>query len=153
MATVFEKLNFKGQQEILVVNAPATFEPELSRLAGVVVRRKPAAVSEITFCLAFVTKQVEVDGLAREITAKAKGDALVWFAYPKGSSKKYKCDFNRDSGWTALGKAGFEGVRLVAIDEDWSAMRFRRVEFIKSMSRDPKRAMSPVGKKKVGAKD
>jgi hypothetical protein len=152
MATVFEKLNFKGQQEIVVVNAPSTFEPELSRLSGVVVHRKPAAVSEISFCLAFVTTQVEVDALARQITSKAKGDALVWFAYPKGSSKKYKCDFNRDSGWAALGAAGFEGVRLVAIDEDWSAMRFRRAEFIKSMSRDSKRAMSSVGKKKVARK-
>ena len=148
MATVFEKLNFKDQKEIVVVNAPATFEPELSRLDGVVVHRTAAAVPQISFFLAFVTKQQEVDTLARDVTKKAKGDALVWFAYPKGTSKKYKCDFNRDSGWAALGAAGFEGVRLVAIDEDWSAMRFRRSEFIKSMSRDPKRAMSPVGKKK-----
>ena len=34
-----------------------------------------------------------------------------------------------------MGKAGFEGVRMVAIDEDWSAVRFRRVEFIKTMTR------------------
>jgi hypothetical protein len=99
-----------------------------------------------------VTKQTEVDALARVVSAKAKGDAVVWFAYPKGTSKRYKCDFNRDSGWAALGAAGFEGVRLVAIDEDWSAMRFRRAEFIKSMSRDPQRAMSSGGKKKVARK-
>jgi hypothetical protein len=152
MASVFEKLNLKGQQEILVVNAPSSFEPELSRLAGVVVHRSAGAAAEISFCLAFVTKQREVDALARVVAAKAKGDAIVWFAYPKGTSKRYKCDFNRDSGWTALGAAGFEGVRLVAIDEDWSAMRFRRAEFIKSMSRDPKRAMSSGGKKKVTRK-
>jgi hypothetical protein len=34
-----------------------------------------------------------------------------------------------------MGKAGFEPVRMVAIDEDWSALRFRRVEFIKTMNR------------------
>ncbi len=34
-----------------------------------------------------------------------------------------------------MGKAGFEPVRMVAIDEDWSAVRFRRVEFIKTMNR------------------
>ena len=152
MASVFDKLNLKGLQEILVLNAPASFESELSQLAGVVVHKKAAAVKEISFCLAFVTKQQEVDSIARSVTAKAKGDAILWFAYPKGTSKRYKCDFNRDSGWAALGAAGFEGVRLVAIDEDWSALRFRRVEFIKSMSRDPKRAMSSVGKKKVARK-
>ena len=152
MASVFEKLNLKDQQEILVVNAPSSFEPELSRLAGVKVHRSAAAAREISFCLAFVTKQREVDALARVVAAKAKGDAIVWFAYPKGTSKKYKCEFNRDSGWASLGAAGFEGVRLVAIDEDWSALRFRRAEFIKSMSRDPKRAMSSGGKKKVARK-
>ena len=152
MASVFEKLNFKDQGEILVVNAPSSFEPELSRLAKVVVHRSVDAVAEVFFCLAFVTKQREADAIAREVTSKAKGDAIVWFAYPKGTSKKYKCDFNRDSGWAALGAAGFEGVRLVAIDEDWSAVRFRRVEFIKSMTRDSKQAMSSAGKKKVARK-
>jgi len=152
MASIFEKLNLKDHQEILVVNAPASFETELSKLKGVAVRRSPKQVSGIAFSLAFVTKQEEVDALAGAIASKAKGDAIVWFAYPKGTSKKYKCDFNRDRGWAALGKAGFEGVRQVAIDEDWSALRFRRAEFIKSMKRDAKRAMSSGGKKKVAKK-
>ena len=47
----------------------------------------------------------------------------------------YKCDFNRDTGWSVLKSAGFDTVRAVAIDEDWSALRFRRAEFIKSTSR------------------
>jgi len=152
MASIFEKLNLKDHQEILVVNAPASFETELSKLKGVAVRRSPKQVSGIAFSLAFVTKQDEVDALAGAIASKAKGDAIVWFAYPKGTSKKYKCDFNRDRGWAVLGKAGFEGVRQVAIDEDWSALRFRRAEFIKSMKRDSKRAMSSGGKKKVAKK-
>ena len=28
--------------------------------------------------------------------------------------------------------AGFDSVRMVAIDEDWSALRFRRLEYVKS---------------------
>jgi hypothetical protein len=152
MASIFEKLNLKDQREILVVNAPTSFEAELSKLKGVAVQRDPKKMAEIPFSLAFVTKQQEVDTIARAITSKAKGDAIVWFAYPKGTSKKYKCDFNRDTGWAALGKAGFEPVRMVAIDEDWSAVRFRRAEFIKSMTRDPKHAMSSSGKKKAAKK-
>ena len=82
-----------------------------------------------------MTKQDEVDALAPEIAARAKGDAAVWFAYPKGTSKKYKCDFNRDTGWAALNAAGFDTVRSIAIDEDWTGLRFRRKEFIKSSKR------------------
>jgi hypothetical protein len=99
-----------------------------------------------------VTKQKEVDALAKTVARKATGDAIVWFAYPKGTSKKYKCDFNRDTGWASLGAAGFEGVRMVAIDEDWSALRFRRMEFIKTMTRDKKRDMTKQGKKKMAKK-
>ena len=73
-----------------------------------------------------------MDALAAKVAKRAKGDAVVWFAYPKGTSKKYKCDFNRDTGWDALKSAGFDTVRAVAIDEDWTGLRFRRVEFIKS---------------------
>jgi hypothetical protein len=84
------------------------------------------------FILAFVTHKIEVDALAHPIDARAKGDAIVWFAYPKGTSKKYKCDFNRDNGWDSMQALGFDTVRAVAIDEDWSALRLRRKEYIKS---------------------
>ena len=149
MSIIFNKLNLKGQTEILVLNAPESFEPELAALNNVTIWRNAGDVKEIAFSLAFVTRQKEVDAIAKTVALKAKGDAIVWFAYPKGTSKKYQCEFNRDTGWAALGAAGFEGVRMVAIDEDWSALRFRRVEFIQTMARDKKRAMTKRGKKKV----
>ena len=133
MAT-FVKLNLKDQAEIVVLNAPASFEPELKSLKGVTVRRD-AKGGDIDFSLAFVMTQKEVDTLGPQVAKKAKGDAVVWFAYPKGSSKMYKSQINRDNGWAVMGDAGFEPVRMVAIDEDWSAVRFRRVEFIKTMNR------------------
>jgi hypothetical protein len=75
-----------------------------------------------------------------------KDDEVIWLAYPKLSSKKYTCEFNRDTGWQALGDIGFEGVRMVAIDEDWSALRFRRAENIKTIIRSF--AMSKKGREK-----
>jgi hypothetical protein len=150
MDAVFKKLNFKDQPEILVINHPASFQPNLDAMAGLAeIQNDPAKAGKIHFALAFVTKQVEVDTLATQIAAKTEGDALVWFAYPKGTSKKYKCEFNRDNGWDVLGKLGFEPVRMVAIDEDWSALRFRRAEYIKTMVRNEKLALSKEGKARV----
>jgi hypothetical protein len=131
MPTLFEKLNLKLQREIVVINAPSSFEPELATLKDVVVLRDAKRAKVIHFAIAFATKQAEVDVLSKALAAKAEGDALIWFAYPKGTSKKYKCEFNRDTGWDVLRSAGFDTVRAVAIDEDWSALRFRRLEFIK----------------------
>lgn len=135
MPFVFDKLNLKDQGEILVVNAPASFEPEIKRLSGVTVLRNPADAKTIHFSLAFVTRKADLNDLAKRLCPKAEGDAVLWFAYPKGTSKKYKCDFNRDTGWDYVRAAGFDSVRQVSIDEDWSALRFRHVEFIKSTVR------------------
>ena len=149
MADVWGKLNLKDHDEILVVNAPASFEREVKTLDGVTVKRKPADVKQIGFFLAFVTTQKEMDDLARVVAKKSVPDAVVWFAYPKGTSKKYTSEISRDTGNEALGEAGFEPVRMVAIDEDWTAKRFRRVAFIKNLTRDPRALVSQEAKKRV----
>jgi len=145
-STIFKKLNLKDQTTIVVLNAPSSFESEIENLQNVTVHRNLPAPTPIIFALSFVTQQAEVDSTVKSLARLMEGDAIIWFAYPKGSSKRYTCDFNRDTGWAALGELGFEGVRQVAIDEDWSALRFRRVEFIKSFKRDASRALSAKGR-------
>jgi len=135
MATLFEKLNLGDRQQILVLNAPASFNGDLAKLPVLTIHRQIESVAEIQFSIVFVTRKSEVDALAPAVAARAVGDATVWFAYPKGTSKKYKCDFNRDTGWDALKALGWDTVRAVAIDEDWTALRFRRVEYIKPRSK------------------
>jgi hypothetical protein len=152
MSPIVEKLNLKDHARIVVLNAPRSFEPELAKLRGIAILSNLANASDIKFSLAFVTRQQEVEALGKAIAAKAKGDAVVWFAYPKGTSKKYKSEINRDNGWQVLGDAGFEPVRSVAIDEDWSASRFRRVEFIKTMTRARKLRMTSQGKARPAKK-
>ncbi|HEY4442808.1 MAG TPA: hypothetical protein VGN30_00895 [Steroidobacteraceae bacterium] len=132
MASAFKKLNLTTQREIVVFNVPASFDPELAGLDGVKIVRNPKKPAGVQFALAFVRQQVELDRLSTILAARSAGDALLWFAYPKGTSKRYTCDFNRDSGWEVIRNAGFDSVRQIAIDEDWSALRFRRVEYIKS---------------------
>lgn len=148
MTPLFKKLNFKDQEEILVLNAPESFESELQMLDSVDVVREANQIKSISFAIYFVTTLKGVNA-ASKMLSKAPGDPVIWFAYPKGTSKKYDCEFNRDNGWDALGKAGFEGVRQVAIDEDWSALRFRRVEQIKSLKRSSSMALTKEGKSRT----
>jgi len=149
MTPLFRKLNLKDQREIVVLHAPASFEVELARLEGIAVRRTLEGRKTIEFAIAFVTKQSELDRAARSIARLAQGDAVVWFAYPKGSSKRYPSEINRDHGWTVVGREGFEPVRMVAIDEDWSALRVRRVEFIRTLKRAARHAMTAEGKRRA----
>jgi hypothetical protein len=150
MNPIFKKLNFKENKKIFVLNAPSSFKSVLQEMSAyTTIKTSLTGAGEITFFLAFVTKQNEVDDLTRKVAPRLESDGLFWFAYPKGNSKKYVCEFNRDTGWQELGKHEFEPVRQVAIDEDWTAIRFRRAENIKTMTRGF--AVSETGKRKVSA--
>jgi hypothetical protein len=153
---LLKKFNHKDQQEIFVLNAPAEFKAELDAMKESGNKATEVSVSDLSkiksleFILSFVQTQTEVEKVIDLIDDKLGKDAIVWFAYPKGTSKKYKAAINRDNGWETLGKKGFEPVRAVAIDADWSALRFRKVEFIKSMTRSF--AMTTEGKIKAKKK-
>ena len=150
MNPIFAKLNYKTQPEIAIVNAPDEFLPtvaDMQPLAAIVTNLEQ--IQEGAFAIAFVKTQNEVDATSTVLAEKLDGDALLWLAYPKGTSKKYTCDFNRDTGWAVLGKFGFEPVRMVAINDNWSALRFRRVEYIKKMTRSEQGALTEEGKGKT----
>jgi hypothetical protein len=148
MNALFKKLNYRNQKTVYILNMPSSFSKESDEMASIAeVKTRLGSAKEVEFLIAFVTRQNEVDELAHSVVPRLGNDAVLWFAYPKGSSKKYKCEFNRDNGWQELGKLGLEPVRMVAIDEDWSGLRFRNAEKIKTMTRSF--AMSDTGKKKV----
>jgi hypothetical protein len=150
MDPLLKKLNFKNQAVIHVLNAPDSFADQLATFAQYAqVNTDPAKLAEIEFVMTFATKQIEVDNAIRLIAPLLKGDALLWICYPKGTSKRYKCEFHRDTGWKVVGEHGFETVRLVAIDEDWSAMRFRHAKYIKAITRNFP-AISAEGRIKAG---
>ena len=150
MNPIFKKLNYKNQKAIHVINAPESFKKDMNDMQDLAtIKTSLAGAKGVEFFLAFVTRQKEVDDLTKKVSPLMIDDGVLWFAYPKGSSKKYKCEFNRDNGWSEPGKLGWEGVRMVAIDEDWSVLRFRKAEHIKTMTRSF--AMSEAGKNKVAA--
>jgi hypothetical protein len=148
MNAIFKKLNFKGQPVIYVINPPDSFVSDLEEMkTDAAVKTNLAGAKDVSFFLGFVTRQKEVDELVKKVGSLISEDGLLWLAYPKGTSKKYTCEFSRDNGWNELGKLGFEPVRMVAIDEDWSALRFRRAENIKTMTR--RSALSEKGKERI----
>lgn len=49
------------------------------------------------------------------------GVAILWVVYPKGG----KADINRDTLWPIVAEYGLRPITQVAVDEVWSALRFR----------------------------
>ena len=150
MNPLFKKLNYKLPADILVLHAPTSFTPILHEMAAFTQVHTSIPLGKILpFVLVFAISQQQVNETAIGLFPLLDADVVLWFAYPKGSSKKYTCDFNRDTGWQVLGNLGFEAVRQVAIDEDWSALRFRQAQYIKSMKRRSSMALSSDGKSRT----
>ena len=150
MSPLFKKLNWKNHTPILIWHAPNSFQEEKEQIASMTeVHTEIQPGIQYPFLLVFAEKLADLHESIAAIKDIWEGDVVLWFAYPKKSSKKYVSDITRDSGWLPLGEMGFEGVRQVAIDADWSALRFRHVDYIKSMKRDNSWAMSEKGKKRT----
>lgn len=150
MADLFKKLQFKGSSAILLLNSPDEFLPKLAELnASVQIDSQLDGDVRYDFALVFVKSCAEVERCAAPVVSHMNNDAVLWFAYPKKSSKRYTTDLGRDGGWQPLGALGYEGVRMVAIDEDWSALRLRHVSKIKSLTRSEAMALSSEGQERV----
>jgi hypothetical protein len=124
MQAALKKLVFKGQRPVLVLGAP----PEAAALVKALgASSEPVAKGKAAFVLAFARSLAEADSFAKAMARALADGGVFWMAYPKGTSKKHKgADINRDKAHEQMAGHGFEGVSLVALDEDWSAMRFKR---------------------------
>ena len=135
MKNLLDKLNYKGQKRISVINADAKLLQAISGgLKDVIIDQKIDPRYPYEFMILFVKSVAEVEMMTPMTLHNLKADGVVWFCYPKKTSKKYRSDIDRDHGWKALNDSGLQGIRLVAVDEDWSALRFRNIKFIKSTS-------------------
>ena len=122
-----KKLLIKPDMRIGVLNAPEGFTALMGDLpagARVVADAEPGSLDVVLF---FVKSLAELAAVAPQAMALVKYDALAWMAYPKKTSK-IKTDINRDNSWAQMGGLGFAGIAMVALDETWSAMRFRPAE-------------------------
>ncbi|MFA5045112.1 MAG: hypothetical protein WC542_04200 [Paludibacter sp.] len=129
------KLNYKNGMTLYVMNEPEMFNNFIELLPKNSVRKVISPNDKVEFIIVFATAKADLEKMVQVFVPLLEGDAIVWISYPKGTSKKYKCDFNRDTSGEILSPYNMLPVRQISIDEDWSTLRFRKVEFIKSITR------------------
>ncbi|MCU0473052.1 MAG: hypothetical protein MUC93_06760 [Bacteroidales bacterium] len=135
MKELLSRLNYKGNRRVAVLNSEENFFRAVSKeLQGVITDHEIDQRCPYEFIIIFVKSVAELEHFAPIALHNLTADGVLWFCYPKKSSKKYSSDLEREKGWKILNDSGFHGIRMVSIDDDWSAMRFRNVKFIKSKS-------------------
>ena len=127
---LIKKLRIQPGQRLLILNAPEGYLSNLGQLPdGVEVKDVLDGVFD--FVQVFVKSITELEKQVPVAIKAVKYDGLLWICYPKQSSG-IKTDINRDTGWSVVQKAGLRPVTQVAIDDTWSALRFRPVERVGS---------------------
>jgi len=101
---------------LCVLNPPASF-----RWEGAVAKDPKSAKA----LLLFVKDSQELKAKAAPAVAAARRDAITYIAYPKAG--QLGTDLSRDGLAAMLEGQGIQGVRMIAIDDTWSAMRFRPI--------------------------
>ena len=132
MTKLFQKLNLKTGSSILCMNPPASFFTEMNLMSEFAeIHSEPILGLKFRFAMAFILNKEELGNYFFQVFNVLEEDAVLWFCYPKMSSRNFSSEISRDKGWEILSEKGFQTVRAVSIDEDWSALRFRKPEFSK----------------------
>ena len=135
MKDLLSKLNYKGYNRIAVINAGEEFLKKASdELKDVMIDTEIDQRCPYNFMIIFAKSIREVSNISPLALHNLTADGILWFCYPKKSSKKFSSELERDRGWKSLNDMGFYGIRMVSVDDDWSALRFRNIKYIKSTS-------------------
>jgi hypothetical protein len=117
---VAERLQVKGDRRLAVIGAPAALE----KTVGAAKARADLAKADVV--LLFASNRAGFDTKLPGVLKQMPSAAILWVAYPKLSSK-LASDLSRDIIHALAPDHGLDTVSQIAIDDDWSALRLKRV--------------------------
>ena len=124
-----KKLQIKPAHRILLVNAPDSYSELLEPLPR---EAQLADRPEGTFDVVqlFVLNSEELKRDLVWLQNHLRPDTILWITYPKKSSGILS-DLEMMQSWDETAKYGLSGVAAAAINETWTALRFRPFSQVK----------------------
>ena len=115
-----ERLQVKSNRALAVVGA------EPGQDAAIGVQKQRADIAKADVVLLFARNQKILDAKLPKLLARIAPGAILWIAYPKLTSPLAD-DLSRDVLREQAPGFGLDTVAQIAMDDDWSALRFKRV--------------------------
>lgn len=109
-----DRLQVKKERRLALADSPISVEAPA------------AALNEAEVVVQFVRNRAEFDTKIPALLKVIRADAILWVAYAKLTSK-LAGDINRDIIHGASPALGIDCVSQIALDDDWSAMRMKRI--------------------------
>jgi hypothetical protein len=117
---VAERLQVKGDRTLAVIGASAPVDRKIGA------SKSRSDIGQADVVLLFAPDRAQLDKTLPATLKKLSSEAIFWLAYPKLTSK-LAADLSRDVIHALAPKHGLDTVSQIAIDDDWSALRLKRV--------------------------
>lgn len=124
-----EKLQLKDEKNLLIQGLPSSVEKQFSKLFFAKNVTPLLKIKKIDFALVFAVSQKQLCDILKDVIPVLQTDAKLWIAYPKVAAK-IASDLCRDNNWDFIAHYNLECVRQVALDNVWTAIRFKKPETI-----------------------
>ncbi len=127
LQTVLEKLQLTNEKNILIQGLPSSIEKQFIKLNFAKSVTPLLRTRRIDLALVFAISRSQLTGILNDVIPALHEDAKLWIAYPKLASK-IASDLCRDCNWEMISSMGFETVSLLALDNTWSAIHFKKLK-------------------------
>lgn len=124
---MLHKLQIPSGTKLWLINVPQAIAEELTAGAEVELVHGDSYYDGVLACF---SSSPEVEAMTPRILKEMPPDGIFWAAYRAGDAGK-QAGLTRNKGWSALEAAGYVPVGQIALDSEWSALRFRPKAMIK----------------------
>lgn len=119
---LIKKLGIKENAVTVFINEPKEFRKELGALPKGVIP-KTSLRKQCEYIHFFTSSRAELEKMFPRLKKSLHTSGTLWVSWPKKTSK-IPCDFNENDLREIGLKAGLVDVKVAAIDDTWSGLKF-----------------------------
>lgn len=123
--SIAQKLSIKPGNRFLLVNPPDGYLARIGTMPASAIHLNESSVP-VEAIQVFVENHQDLEQQLPRLKELLTPKGMLWVSYHKGTSR-VKTDIHRDSINAYAHTIGLEGVAMISIDDDWSALRLKRI--------------------------
>ena len=124
--SIAQKLFVKPGNKLLLVNTPDGYLAQLGELPTGSIPLSDSSCN-VGAIQVFVANRAELEMQLHRLKELLAPKGMLWVTYHKGTST-VMTDINRDTINIYAHTLGLLGVAMISIDDDWSALRLKRIQ-------------------------
>ena len=119
---LYQKIGLKPGMVCLPINPPKHFDELLTGAEGITFLDAPAKADVVHL---FCPDRATLDAQHKTALSYVLEGGMLWVSWPKKSSPKFR-DLTEDALRDVLLPTGWVDVKVCAVDQDWSGLKFLR---------------------------